>query len=61
MLLCYRFLTFLWCAGVAAHQFVDKGFYIFKYYTVWYVNNPVLLQTFMLTQYMLLLVDHACM
>lgn len=34
-LLYYRFLAFLWCAGVAANQILGKSFYIFKYYTVW--------------------------
>ena len=48
MLLCYRFLAFLWCAGVAAHQFLDKGFYIFKYYTVWYADITVCLPALIL-------------
>lgn len=37
MLLIYRLFACLWCTVVAAIQFADKGFYVLKYYTVWYV------------------------
>ena len=37
MLLWYRLFACLWCITVAAIQFWDKGFFVLKYYTVWYV------------------------